>query len=109
MIGYLANLGVPRSGEFLRATAISTYEDIPFQKGFGTIITERVIDLIMLLIIILLAFILQADVIATYLNEFGVNLVVSIAVLIVGIVGLIVLIQFTKKATSGFFSSSKIF
>ena len=36
-IGYLANLGIPRSGEILRATFLSNYEKIPFQKTFGSI------------------------------------------------------------------------
>ena len=44
-ITYIANLGVPRSGEFFRATVMKTYEDIPFEKSFGTIIAERIVDL----------------------------------------------------------------
>ena len=48
-ITYIANLGVPRSGEFFRATVLQTYEKIPFEKSFGTIIAERTIDLLMLL------------------------------------------------------------
>ena len=56
LTAYLANLGVPRSGEILRATALATYENVPFEKGIGTIVTERIIDLIMLMLIILIAF-----------------------------------------------------
>lgn len=48
-ITYLANYGVPRSGEVLRAGVISNYEGVPFEKGFGTIVAERVADLIVLL------------------------------------------------------------
>ena len=48
LVGFLANLGVPRSGEFLRASSITLYEKVPFEKGFGTIITERIIDVIIL-------------------------------------------------------------
>ena len=47
-ISYLANLGIPRSGEILRATVMQTYESIPFDKGFGTILAERLIDLMIL-------------------------------------------------------------
>ena len=74
MVAYLANLGVPRSGEFLRATALTTYEKVPFEKGFGTIVTERVVDLIMLLLTIIAALMLQTNFILGYLNEYGVNL-----------------------------------
>ena len=53
MGGYLANLGVPRSGEVLRGATISTYEDIPFEKAFGTIVSERIADLVMLMLIVI--------------------------------------------------------
>lgn len=58
---YLINLAVPRAGEVARATAISKYEDIPFEKAFGTIVAERIIDVIMLLLIIAGAFFYQFD------------------------------------------------
>ena len=38
LIGYLSNLGIPRSGELLRATVMNRYDKIPFQKGFGTLV-----------------------------------------------------------------------
>ena len=59
LIGYLSNLGIPRSGELLRATAMDRYNNIPFQKGFGTIIAERVIDLILLFIFVCIALLLS--------------------------------------------------
>ncbi len=52
-IAYLVNLIIPRGGEVVRATTISKYEAIPFEKAFGTIVSERVVDLILLLLIIL--------------------------------------------------------
>ena len=61
LIAYIANLGIPRSGEILRATTLSSYEKIPFEKSFGTIIAERLVDLIFLLSFIFLALILQYD------------------------------------------------
>lgn len=44
--GYLMNLTIPRSGEVARATALYGVEKVPVDKSFGTIILERVIDLI---------------------------------------------------------------
>lgn len=98
LIAYLANLGIPRSGEFLRATALATYEGVPFQKGFGTIVTERVIDLLMLLLIIFLALISQTDIILGYLSENGLGLTASIGLLASGIVGLFVFRAFLRKS-----------
>ena len=45
---FLSNLGVPRSGEVLRASIIYYYDKIPFEKSFGTIVSERIIDIIIL-------------------------------------------------------------
>lgn len=51
MIGYLANQGVPRMGEVLKCTILAKYEKIPADKLVGTIILERLVDAITLLII----------------------------------------------------------
>ena len=59
LIAYISNLGIPRSGEILRATTLSTYEKIPFEKAFGTIVAERLIDLLLLLGFVLASLILQ--------------------------------------------------
>ncbi|WP_438425973.1 lysylphosphatidylglycerol synthase transmembrane domain-containing protein [Aquimarina macrocephali] len=69
MVGYLANLGIPRSGEILRGGTISTYEGVPFKKAFGTIISERVIDLLMLLLIIGITLLFQSELLLSYLEE----------------------------------------
>lgn len=67
LVAYLVNLIVPRAGEFARATTISKYEHVPFEKAFGTIVSERVADVIMLLGIIALAFFLQTELLSSYL------------------------------------------
>ncbi len=109
MVAYLANLGVPRSGEFLRATALASYENVPFEKGFGTIVTERVIDLIMLLLIIIVALILQTNFILGYLEEYGLNLAYSILALTLGVLGLIILLRLMRKAKSGILFKLRLF
>ncbi len=44
--GYLMNLTIPRSGELARSTALFSVENVPVEKSFGTIILERVVDLL---------------------------------------------------------------
>jgi hypothetical protein len=66
MIAYLTNLTIPRSGEFTRATVISKYENITFDKAFGTIIADRILDVISLLIMIGLTFLFAFDKIYIY-------------------------------------------
>lgn len=71
LISYLLNLLIPRSGEVARAASIKKYENIPFEKAFGTIVAERVADVIMLGSIIALAFFLQTELIGSYLFKDG--------------------------------------
>lgn len=61
MSGYIINYTVPRSGEVARAGLLTTYEKVPFEKGFGTIVVERVIDVLMLGGIVFITGILQTD------------------------------------------------
>lgn len=56
MIGYFANLALPRLGEITRCGVLSKYEKIPIQKSFGTVVTERALDLIMLGLIFIVTF-----------------------------------------------------
>ncbi|WP_420401147.1 lysylphosphatidylglycerol synthase transmembrane domain-containing protein [Flagellimonas sp.] len=100
LTSYFANTLVLRSGEFLRATALNTYENVPFEKGFGTIVTERIIDLIMLLLIITIALLVQTDVILGILEENGIGLAGSLTLLLVGVVGLLISIRLIKKSSS---------
>jgi uncharacterized protein (TIRG00374 family) len=61
-ISYLLNLVVPRAGEVARAGSLSKYEkNISFDKAFGTIVAERMADVLFLLFFIFLALILQFD------------------------------------------------
>lgn len=68
-IAYLANYGIPRSGEVLRAAVLTNYEGVPFQKSFGTIIAERMTDFIILLSIVGVTFLIQFDFIFALLEK----------------------------------------
>jgi len=68
-IAYLANFGIPRSGEVLRAAVLTNYEDVPFEKGFGTIVAERFADLAMLILIIAITLFLEFDYIYDFFAE----------------------------------------
>ena len=61
MIGYIINLTIPRSGELARAGYFSRYQKTKSDQVFGTIVVERVVDLIMFASIFLIAFFLQSD------------------------------------------------
>lgn len=92
MGGYLANLGVPRSGEVLRGATISTYENIPFEKAFGTIVSERIADLIMLLLIVIAGLLIQTEGLLNYFDNENINPFISIGiVLLATLIGIFVL------------------
>ncbi len=68
-VAYLMNIFIPKSGEVSRAVVINKYEDVPFDKAFGTIISERVIDVIMLFAFTAIALLLQFDKLYDYLTQ----------------------------------------
>lgn len=59
MIGYLTNQAVPRLGEVLKCTVLARYEKIPADKLIGTIIIERIIDALTLLIVFAITLLIQ--------------------------------------------------
>ena len=81
-IAFLSNLGFPRSGEILRSSSISFYEKIPFEKSFGTLITERIIDACLLGLIIVYGSLISASI---SLSEFSYPYFLIFGVLFVSI------------------------
>ena len=85
MIGYMANTAVPRMGEFARCGVLSKKEKIPFNALFGTVISERVFDLIVLVVVIFLVVIFQLDLVSGFLVKYFGPLVEKIFSNITGI------------------------
>ncbi|MFS4468816.1 lysylphosphatidylglycerol synthase transmembrane domain-containing protein [Maribacter sp. 2210JD10-5] len=108
-MAYLANLGVPRTGEILRATALTTYEGVPFEKGFGTIVTERVVDVFMLLVVVIITLLLQTDIIIDFFQQRGLNLNGIFLLLGAGIFGFVIFFLFIKKSKSKITQKIKVF
>lgn len=71
--GYLMNLTIPRSGELARSTALYGVEKVPVDKSFGTIILERVIDLVCMLIFLGLTLIFKFEAIYSFYEKSGVK------------------------------------
>ena len=69
MIGYFANLALPRLGEVSRCTILTKYENVPFQKSFGTVITERVLDMMVFILLFFINLALQAELLSGYIDE----------------------------------------
>jgi uncharacterized protein (TIRG00374 family) len=69
MFGYFANLGFPRLGEVIRPLSMSRYEKIKFEKVVGTVVSERALDVFMLLIFIGLALLFEFDTLWGFIQE----------------------------------------
>lgn len=69
MVGYLMNLVIPRMGEISRCGILARYEKISFTRLVGTVVTERIIDILMMLLLTLLVFVTQFGKILEFLEN----------------------------------------
>jgi hypothetical protein len=111
MIGYLANLAFPRLGEVLKCTILGRYEKVPADKLVGTILIERVVDVICLGLVFLITIVTQFDLIGQFAKDTlsqnflkgGVSMLLTkIGILIV----LLILLYFVFKFIFKKFSSN---
>ncbi len=66
-VAYFMNLTIPRSGEISRAVILKKYEGIPFDKVFGTIVAERVVDLFIFILFVGISFFVQFNLLKNYI------------------------------------------
>ncbi len=102
MIGYLVNLAVPRGGEISRCYNLLKLEKTPVEVSFGTVVAERVVDVLCLIILIGLSFIVEWDKLMAFINTLpfssgGGGIYKWLIVGGVGIGGLIAAIYFFRR------------
>lgn len=69
MVGYLANSIFPRLGEVTRCGILNRTDKVPVSTSIGTVVTERVIDLFILLLVTAVTFLLQFNLLESYFHE----------------------------------------
>tara|TARA_R110000787_G_scaffold15134_2_gene46795 strand:+ start:34289 stop:35251 length:963 start_codon:yes stop_codon:yes gene_type:complete len=112
-VAYIMNIFIPKSGEVSRAVIINKYEDVPFDKAFGTIISERVVDVLFLFGFTAIALLLQFDKLSEFLlNVLPINTIYNIiGVLSVLLILFLLVLKFSKwpiiKKILQFFSGLK--
>lgn len=107
-ITYLANYGIPRSGEVLRAAVLTNYEKVPFEKSFGTIVAERIADLLVMLGIICITLILEFNFIINLLQKsFQPQKLVLFGS--IGLVLMVLIFYYIKRSQSKFALKVKTF
>lgn len=107
-IAYFANYGIPRSGELLRAAVATNYEKVPFEKSFGTIVAERIADLVVMAMIIAITLFFQFDFIYNLLLE-----KFNPSKIVIGVIGIVIamtiFIVFVKRSRTNFAMKIKAF
>jgi glycosyltransferase 2 family protein len=110
MTGYLANLALPRIGEITRCVALGKKEKIPVDQLIGTVVVERTIDFISLLLIMIILIFTSSDQISLFLKEsilmpiqqkvfsiFGVTWILWVILFTLMIVSLYLMIRYKKN------------
>jgi len=109
MIAYFMNLVLPRMGEFVRCGLLSKYEKIPFAKLFGTVVTERIADMIVLLFLTLLMVILNFSTVVDFGRQNPevmekINSLVTSPILwgglAIAVIGVLLFLKFSKKVSN---------
>ncbi|MGK7395185.1 MAG: lysylphosphatidylglycerol synthase transmembrane domain-containing protein [Candidatus Cyclobacteriaceae bacterium M3_2C_046] len=70
MVGYFANLLVPRMGEVTRCGILKKTDDVAMTSSLGTVVAERIIDFLVLLLIVAAAFVVEFDLLNDYFTGF---------------------------------------
>lgn len=116
MIGYVANIVFPRLGEVSRCAVVAKYEKQPFEKLFGTVVAERVADMIILLSIIVVVLFLQMDILKDTLTDMmqsaGDPTTVLKKMVVIGVIGILLFaggIVVLKVSTHPFILKIKTF
>ena len=73
-ISYASSLIIPRSGEFARCAILTKYDNVSFTKALGTVVTERVIDSLLILVITVAVVLSQFPVFNTFFDHTETNL-----------------------------------
>ena len=100
MVTYLANLAFPRLGEVMRCAMLRTSDKIPMEKSVGTVVTERLFDTLMFVVIVLLGFLLMfssvKDFIYDSLSEKFSTLPSMVGITVAGVAALVILFVIYK-------------
>ena len=73
-LSYATSLVVPRVGEVMRCGSLQRSDGVPFAKSLGTVVTERIVDSIMIVLLTSLAFMSQIPVFLKFLHTTGTDI-----------------------------------
>jgi uncharacterized protein (TIRG00374 family) len=110
MTGYLANIALPRVGEITRCVALGKKEKIPVDQLIGTVVIERTIDFLSLVLIMIILIFTSGEQISMFLREsilvpiqqkvysvFGNTWIIWIILFSLGVIALLLMIRYKKS------------
>ncbi len=107
MIGYLFNFAIPRMGEVSRCGVLNRTNKIPVTQSLGTVVVERVFDMIILLLLTISVLFIEFDTLFGFFNETffvpvtqklqGANSILLIILVLVGVLGIVGFIKYKSK------------
>lgn len=101
LIGYLANLALPRLGEITRCGVLNRNDNVPVPDALGTVVVERIIDVLTLFLLIIISLTIEYDRLLNFLSDAFGGLSLSygsiIVILLVGFIGFAIGFLFVKK------------
>ena len=92
MVGYLVNLVIPRGGELSRCYNLYKLDKIPVAESFGTVVIERIIDLLCLVLLVALSFALETGKLVAFVETLPIELSGNRKVITILIVAAVVLL-----------------
>lgn len=103
MVGYLMNMALPRMGEITRCGVLARYEKINFSKLLGTVVAERVVDMVSLLLLLAIVIFSQFGQMLRFLDqnpeiESRLTGIITSPLLIIGLVALLIAAFVFRKA-----------
>ena len=101
LIGYLANLALPRLGEITRCGVLNRNDKVAIPAALGSVVTERIIDFLSLLVLIFASLIVESERLLTFLGtafkDLNIPGYILVGVVFLGVAGVLVLILFVWK------------
>lgn len=103
MVGYLMNMAFPRMGEISRCGIISRYEKVSFTKLLGTVVAERAVDMLSLLLLLIVVIVAQFGKVMGFVNrnpeiEEKLTAIISSPILLIGLAVVVILFFVFRKA-----------
>jgi hypothetical protein len=104
----LVNYTIPRAGEIVRGSVLANYEGVPFEKGFGTIVAERIADMLVMVLIIIITLFLEFEFIYGFFSaRFHPFKIILGSIILIGIAILLLIV--IKRSRSNFAIKIKTF